>query len=146
MKESIFNWKKYLIWGKKFSEFLNILLPSDILSQFKKNKEEIYFDWVGSFELIIHDENDNCYFEKEFKDFFIKTFSHVLTYHGCRPVDTQSYYKDGLLVLDKTVQNTYFEKIFLNKKHKEVTQNDIMSVIDQMSTQKKGKSIVCWFR
>lgn len=137
MKENIFNWKIFNSWEKEFGRFLNTLLPSKFISNTKIKFDEIHFDWAGPFEKYIHDENDNCFYDIEFKDYFVNTYTHILTYHGCRPTDIQNYYNNGFLILNTSTQNENFSKIFYNEKFKEISLEDIEYAIN--AVKKEGR-------
>ncbi len=135
MKENIFDWKKYRLWQKSFGDYLASVLPSNFKSKVKGNEDEIYCDWAGPLEDVIHDEYDNGFYDSEFLEYFTNTYSHILAYHGCRTSDVQSYYRKGLLTLDVSEQNEKFTNIFYNNQFKEIARDDVEYAIKVMNKE-----------
>lgn len=137
----IFNWKDYSDWEKEFGYFLRSIMPSDFSSKIKVFADDIYCDFAGPFEELIHDEYDYGFFDDEFSNYFKGTYSHILTYHGCRPTNIQSYYQNGMLTLDKSKQNKYFSDIFLNDQFEEVTREDVEFAINEMKKEDRENQL-----
>ncbi|MFA6025548.1 MAG: hypothetical protein WC727_03840, partial [Ignavibacteriaceae bacterium] len=142
MEEKIFCWSNFDNWKTSFAEFIQIVFPDNIFSLIEKHKGSIEgIDWAGQLEEYVHDDNDNYYYDSEFLQYFKNTYSHLLTFHGCRPSDILSYYKYGLLVLDVELQNKYYEKMFLNKNFNKVTLDDFNFAISTLKKEKRENEL-----
>ncbi|MFZ1083042.1 MAG: hypothetical protein WAO19_14085 [Candidatus Kryptoniota bacterium] len=137
MKENIFDWKEYRIWGKGFGDFLKSISLPNFKTKLKENRDEIYCDWAGPLEELIHDEYDSGFYDSEFCEYFTNTYSHILTYHGCRASDIQNYYRNGLLTLNASIQNRNFKKLFCNGHFNEISKDDIDYAIDAMGKENR---------
>jgi len=141
MKENIFDWKDYNSWNITFDIFVRELLPKNFDSLIHKNKEEIYCDSAGDLEYYVRDENDNYFFNSEFRTFIKSNYSHILTYHGCRPLNTESYYEKGLLKLNVSHQNDNFVNLFLNENFNEVLKEDIDYAINETNKERRENQL-----
>ncbi len=129
----IFVWEKYSEWSNDFKQLTFGLLSEDFIARIKQNVEEIYTDDSGPLEELISDGEDNILNYEKFIEEFRKCYTHIMTYHACRPIDVMSYYKNGLQKIGfKSLQNR-FREIYLNQTFPEISELDIEKAIESLS-------------
>jgi hypothetical protein len=131
--DKIFNWKKYTEWSDEFKRMTDGLLNDKFIKEIKKNTNEIYTDHCGPLEEMIGDGEDNIANYKKFIEVFKNSYTHIMTYHACRPVEAKNYYINGLQKIDYEILQDRVRKIYLNEPFPEMTEKDIEKAIEVMS-------------
>ncbi len=79
----------------------------------RRRAEFNYLDDVVCFERLYAEFADYSALIDRFADAFPSSYQFVRMYHCCRPVDTDSYYKHGIRVLDAEFANAKFRDAIL---------------------------------
>lgn len=125
-----FHWRHYKKWKSDFEDFLIPLFPNIEADIRKYNQNIHYIDYMGEKLSTIYMENDfELYFTTEFTEFFRKRFSKILTFHAARPVEVDSYYKQGLQLLKAEDTHNKFRQLIASHPLKTITPQDIEDTI-----------------
>jgi hypothetical protein len=132
----IFDWKLFKSWKVDIEKLFADILTPQVIETISKSPKKI-------------PNVDNPTFIKSlikefpiFDDFtprFVSYYSQIRTYHLCRPLDTDSYYKNGLLILDAEEMQKQFKSFFLNDDFPEISEEDIEYAISTVSTETRDQ-------
>lgn len=131
--DKVFIWKNFSDWSSKFKELSYGLLSEEFIAKIKPNAEKIYNDDCGPLEELIMVDEDNIINYEKFIEGFKKSYTHILTYHACRPIDIKSYYINGLQKISFESLQNRFREIYLSKTFPEVSETDIIDAILSLS-------------
>ncbi|WP_196591983.1 hypothetical protein [Pectinatus frisingensis] len=116
-KKGIFIWRDSKDWLMVVHNLLSDIMNDAVVAKVRQNVPEYIshdnFLWL---DLII-DAHYNCFYDiKEvINSRFCQYYSHIKAYHGCRPEDVNSYYKNGIVTLDPQMFNQLAYQIFCSK-------------------------------
>ncbi len=128
----IFKWKDFSEWKLALEGMFKDILTPELKDKLKKNRAIVeYCDHPGAFKKLSGQSIDSMITAEKINE-FRQRYSHIRVYHGCRPVDVQSYYEKGLLLRDKDVQIDCFKKIFLRGKFPWLTEKMLQQSIERL--------------
>lgn len=131
--DKIFVWKNFYDWKDSFKKLSFGLLSEDLISIIKSHAEEIYTNDCGPLEELIMEDEDNITNYEKFIEGFKKYYTHVITFHACRPVNIKTYYRNGLQKISFESLQDIFREIYLSEKFPEVSERDIIECIQSVS-------------
>ena len=128
----VFIWKDFKEWKSALESMFKDILTPELKAKLKKNREIVeYCDNQTECEEFIGKSFDSIINYQKI-DEFRKQYSHIRTYHACRPVDIDSYYQKGILLLCKDEQVERFRTIFLNGTFTELTEKNFRCVLKEL--------------
>jgi len=99
----------------------------------KRRSDFKYLDDVTCFENLYSELGNYLSLVDSFADAFTSTFRFVRMYHCCRPIDVQSYYADGIRVLNLDYANEQFKAAVLgNPAFPQITEAHLETAFDEM--------------
>ena len=127
----IFIWKDFTEWKPVLEGMFSDILTTDFIDIIRQNESCIEGDDDGSFEKLIKEEMSSIITLEKVSD-FRNQYSHIRVYHGCRPVDVQSYYRDGIKPCEemREIQIDRFREIFLSGDYPELTEEMLQKSIE----------------
>ena len=129
MRKKVFIWKSDS-WLQTFID----AIPDDIKALANSEKDSVMKSRDSTLYNLGVSEDSELYQEliSIIKGLFKKEFSHIRLYHLCRPTNLDSYYKNGIQVLDKSEAHMILKELFLNEQHPHVTEQKINKAINKM--------------
>jgi hypothetical protein len=122
--------------------FKDILTP-EFEAKVKQNRAIVeYCDDPEAFEKLAGHSIGSMVTTEKINE-FRQRYSHIRVYHGCRPIDVQSYYEKGILpsVKLKDVQIARFREIFLNDNFPELTEEMLQQSIKEVGPKEDELSL-----
>ena len=119
----VFVWKNFTEWKPVLEGMFSDILTADFIDRIRQNKSRIEYHDDPIFEELANREMPSIITPEKITD-FRQLYSHIRVYHGCRPVDVKSYYRDGIAPCEemRKIQIDRFRSIFLNGEYPELTE------------------------
>ena len=132
---SLFDWKALPDWGETIAGFIPSALQAEVRRHIAASPDGFkYRDDVYAFEKLFREIGDFDELIDRFTDQFPRHFPFLRMYHCCRPLDTASYYRSGMLVLDRSVADRGFADLYLNNpEFPNVNEADIAASVASMA-------------
>ena len=73
---------------------------------------------------------------------YIQSHQKIVVFHGCRPLDVESYYTNGIRVADVAELNRSAKEIFSSVGFPEITESSISSAISSINHVEQGELYV----
>lgn len=136
----VFVWKAFSEWKLSIEDMFKYILTPELTAKVKRNATSIESrdnqteceEFIGkSFDSIIS-------YQKI--DEFRQVYPHIRTYHACRPINVDSYYQRGILILSKDIQVERFRSIFLTGKFPELTEDVLQMCIKKAAPYSVGNN------
>jgi len=135
MNSKVFIWKSFLSWRKEIEEMFPIEDCSKLIQTIQNHRMEIkYTDQLDLFKTLYSDFGVYHDLEDAFVTEFPFRFPFVRMYHCCRPVDTNSYYSEGIRILDTNQANKTFRDLFFtNPRFPQISRSQVDEAINSMA-------------
>jgi hypothetical protein len=135
----VFIWKDFKEWKSALEDMFKDILTPELKANVKQNREIVeYCDDPEAFGTLSSQSISDMITTKKINEFRLR-YSHIRVYHGCRPVDVQSYYKKGLLLCDTDALVERFREIFLSGKFPELTEEILQESIEEAASYSIGR-------
>ncbi len=136
---NVFIWKDFNEWKSALEDMFKDILTPELKAKIKQNRDIVeYCDDPEAFETLAGQSIEAMITMEKINE-FRQQYSHIRVYHGCRPVDVQSYYKKGLLLHDKDALVERFREIFLSGKFPELTEEMLQESIEEAAPYSVGR-------
>lgn len=132
---NILDWRKKEEWLSSINEYAGDLIGDDLLVKIRSKK--VKGCWSDDMSWL-PDEEIVAALEIRFKEYY----SHVKSFHGCRPIDVRSYYEKGLLGQNGSLLESQFRKIFEDVSG-DLVEKAILDSDDRRSDEKGKIFFVC---
>lgn len=134
----VFIWKDFKEWKPALESMFQDILTPELEAKAQKHRASVknYYP-LEAFEKLIKMPTDTMFTTKKI-DEFRERYSHIRTYHACRPVDIKKYYEKGILTLSKEVQHDRFRSIFISVKFSELTEEMLQQCIQKAAPYSVG--------
>jgi hypothetical protein len=133
-------WKDYTSWESAILEMLSPYVNEDVIKSFRINPPEyIVSDDTSCLDSIIHSVTGvDVDIKGELATLLVEKFDFIRAFHGCCPLDIDSYYKQGIRVLDTSEYNHIAKDHFLSGKFPELSESNLVAAIAEMSSNNRG--------
>ncbi|MBN2591156.1 MAG: hypothetical protein JXA96_14915 [Sedimentisphaerales bacterium] len=128
--KNIFIWKNFTEWKPVLEKMFPDILTDEFIDKIKQNKNLIKYHDDPIFDELANKEMDSIVTYKKIVE-FRRHYSHIRMYHGCRPVDVQRYYREGIKPCEEmgNIQIDRFREIFLSDDFPELTEEMLQESI-----------------
>lgn len=130
-----FIWKAFSKWRHWVGEMIPRKIQKKVVETISKSPQAFeYADDTVCFKRFYSKFGNYSELLDKFVAEFPACFRSIRMYHCCRPLDTKSYYRRGIKVLDVKEANQIFRTLFLdNPKFPLITESHIQTAIDHMT-------------
>jgi len=134
-KGNAFIWKNLATWQGLIRQIIPDGLKSEIPSEIPKARDSFeYIDDFTHFKKFYSEFADYSLLEDAFLTAFPLSFRFVRMFHCCRPPNTETYYCEGIRVLNSSEANDKFRKHFLgNPRFPRISGHHIDGAISYMA-------------
>jgi len=135
----VFMWKAFGEWKSSLKDMFGDILTPELEAKVKHNRAIVeYCDDPEAFEKLAGHSIDLMVTTEKINE-FRQRYSHIRVYHGCRPIDVQSYYEKGLLLCDMNALVDRFREIFLSGDYPELTEEILQKSIKEAAPYSVGR-------
>lgn len=131
MSADLFDWNARETWLAEVARYARTLLTSRVQAKIAKSRPECWsdnFNWLP----VIDGEN-------RFAAAFASYYRYVRAFHGCRPIDLQSYFVDGLRGQTAEAIEAQFLALF-----QDVPKSALLEVIARFQDRKESERGRFW--
>ncbi len=140
----VFIWKAFREWKPVLEDMFGDILTPELEAKVKQNRAIVKCcDDPEAFEQLAGQSVEAMITTEKINE-FRQRYSHIRVYHGCRPVDVQSYYQNGVLpsIERKDAQVDRFREIVLSGDCPELTEQMLQQSIEDAGPKEEDLCLV----
>jgi hypothetical protein len=106
-----------------------------------KRQKSQFFAWNGSEWWVWFSGHRRCP-TKQSLTRYINNHESIVVFHGCRPLNVDAYYSEGLKPSNLDLLNDFARRIFLSGEFPEISETNFSSTVQSMTRLDQGKAYV----
>lgn len=137
---STLNWTDYLSWEKNILALLADYVDEEVIDCFRANPPEFVVSddtsWLD--EIVQNIKGVRVDVKYELASLLSENYETLRAFHGCSPVETNSYYEQGIRRLDPKEYDQIARDHFLSAQFPELVESDLLAAIEDMKTDNRA--------
>ncbi len=136
-------WTDYTSWNDIILELISDYVNHEVIDSFRTDPPKyVVSDNTGWLDRIVHRVRG---FEVDVKHelacLLTERFDTFRTFHGCCPLDTNSYYKQGIRRLDLQEYEQIAKDHFLSGRFPELSESDVLAAVEDMESDNRAGKV-----
>lgn len=134
-----FTWTDYLSWEKEICELLSEYVDDEVIAYFRLHPPKYVVcdntSWLDNIVMTVKGFNVDV--KHELSLLLTDHYEVFRAFHGCSPLDTATYYDQGIKRLNQSEYNQIAKEHFLSGNFPEIQESDLLAAIEDMETDNR---------